>query len=94
MENYFRRRGVWQIGANRMTLTISLALIAFSAPVTAIILVFVPKRNGKKNGYVTTREYERDRTDLVVKLSAIDGRLGDMNTRISNLTIAVNQHHE
>lgn len=72
-----------------MTIQIGLALIAASAPLTAIILVYMPKKNGK---YVTTREYDLHRTDLLVKLGGINGELGNMNARIQDLTTAVNAH--
>ena len=66
------------------------ALLAFSAPITAAIVRF---KNGKKNGqYVTTREFDKHENELVVKLVGIDGKLSAMNTRIGDLTTAVQSH--
>ena len=66
-----------------------MALLAASAPITAVILKFLPARNGK---HVTTREYDLHRTDLLVRLGSIDGELGAMGTRIRDLTTAVEKH--
>lgn len=76
-----------------MTLDISLALIAASAPLTAIILIFVPRKNGK-NGYLTKREYDLHRSDLGNKLVGIDGRLDALDTRMRDLTTEVNSRLE
>lgn len=73
-----------------ITMEASIALIALSAPITAAIMRF---KNGKKNGqYVTTREYDLNKVDLGDKLGCIDSKLRDMNTRIQDLTTAVNSH--
>ena len=74
-----------------MTMEASIALIALSAPITAAILKFMPAR---KNGYVTTREYDKDTADLGNKLVGIGGRLDALDTRMRDLTTAVNSHLE
>ena len=103
MENYFRRRGVWQVRASGMTIEISLALIAASAPLTAILLVYLPRKvvpddrhvtNGKNGKHITVREYDKDMGNLGNKLVGIDSRLDALDTRMRDLTIAVNQHPE
>ena len=75
-----------------MTIEIGLALIAASAPLTAIILIYLPGKNGKNGKYVTTREYDKDMVDHGNKLVTIDGRLDSLDTRMRDLTTAVNAH--
>ena len=77
-----------------MTMELSLALLAGSFVLTAAIIKFVPPRNGKKNGYLTKREYDLHRVDLLVKLGDIDGQLREMGTGLRNLTTAVEKHLE
>ena len=75
-----------------MTMAYSIALLAFSAPITAAVIKYLPSKNGRKNGYLTKREYDKDMAGLGDKLGGIDSRLLDMNARIHNLTVAVKSH--
>ena len=77
-----------------MTMELSLALLAGSFVITAAIIKFVPPRNGKKNGYLTKREYDKDRVDLKDELVTINTKLDSQGVRIRDLTTAVNLHLE
>ena len=69
-----------------MTIELSLALLAASAPLTAVLIKFLPTKNGK---HVTIREYDKDTAGLGNKLVGIDGRLDALDTRMRDLTTAV-----
>lgn len=63
-----------------MTMEIAIALLAFSAPITAGIIVFRPEKKEQPNGkYVTTREYDAFKSDLSARLDALEKELHDMN---------------
>ena len=70
-----------------MTLEISLALLAFSAPITAAIISFAPKREEKQTDapdfYVTTREFDNFRNELRANLAEIQNELALLNEHLT-----------
>lgn len=68
-----------------MTMEIALALVAFSAPITAGILRF---KNGNGNGnsskYVPYREFDNHRHELSDRLTGIEGEIRDLKMYIQS----------
>lgn len=66
-----------------MTMEISLALLAFSAPITAGIFVFRPQRNG--NGkYLTTREHDSFKADMGDRFTSIEGKIDGLSNYVKS----------
>lgn len=70
-----------------MNLEIALALLAASAPTTAVILRFAPQRARKaSNGaeFLTTREFDTFRLDMMSKFSELRRDIADVRSAIGN----------
>ena len=63
-----------------MTMEVSLALLAFSAPITASIIIFRPAKKEQPNGkYVMTREYDAFKHDLYARLGSLEKAFNSLN---------------
>lgn len=60
---------------------VALSLLAFSAPITAGIIVFRPAKKESSNGkYVTVREYDAAKADLSDRLGSFEKELHELNS--------------
>lgn len=71
-----------------MNLEIALALLAASAPTTAVILRFAPQRTRKADGngdhFLTTREFDTFKVDMLSKFLDVRRDIADVRSAIGN----------
>lgn len=65
-----------------MSLELALSLLAFSAPITAAIIVYKPHKNGNGNGdKVSPREFG----EVSAKLDALTQSVSEVKTEVSKI---------